>query len=240
MSKISFLPNSYEAPRTAGSYMKIQDGENKIRILSAPVMGWEDWTTDKKPVRFTMDNKPSKSIDPKRPVKHFWAFIVWNYAEERIQIMQVTQATIRTTLATLCKDSDWGDPFFYDIKISKSGEGKDTEYTVTPLPHKPLSDHIKEAFLEKRCNLDALFEGADPFAEWDQYTPGAFENMEQQEKQQMDLIALLNECTPEFQQQIRDFCVKNKIDPDLSNVPSHLYERLERYILKTHQEQKAS
>lgn len=103
---MNFLPENYTTPKTSNSYMKLQDGENKFRILSSPIIGWEDWL-DKKPVRFRFNEKPNKSIDPKKPLRHFWAFIVWNYMEEKIQILQVTQATIRNCIEALCKDTDW-------------------------------------------------------------------------------------------------------------------------------------
>jgi hypothetical protein len=154
--------------------MKLQDGENKIRILSAPLLGWEDWL-DKKPMRYKMDNKPLKSHDPLKPIKHFWAFIVWNYAEEKIQILQITQASVRSRIEDLCKDEDWGQPFFFDIKILKKGQDLKTEYTVNPMPHKPLAPHIKQEFIDKPIYLDALFSNADPFdTKWGEYTPGIF------------------------------------------------------------------
>src|ERR1700689_4101246 len=131
----NFLPENYEAPRAGGFYMKLQKGENKIRIMSQPILGWEDWTPDKKPIRYEMDKKPEKSFDPEKPAKHFWAVIVWNYKEEAIQILQINQAGVRKGIEMLCNDSDWGAPYFYDLKIIKTGEDKNTKYQVNPLPH---------------------------------------------------------------------------------------------------------
>ncbi len=90
---MNFLPKNYQAPNASNKYMKLEKGENKIRILSQPILGWEDWTLEQKPVRFRFDKKPAKSINAEKPVKHFWAFIVWNYIDEKIQILQITQAT---------------------------------------------------------------------------------------------------------------------------------------------------
>jgi hypothetical protein len=47
----SFLPERYEVPKTGGAYMKFRQGANKFRILSAPIIGYECWTEDRKPVR---------------------------------------------------------------------------------------------------------------------------------------------------------------------------------------------
>jgi hypothetical protein len=159
---MTFLPEGYTVPKTNKGYMKLQDGENKIRILTKPIIGWEDWN-DKKPVRFRMNEKPSAPIDPKKQIKHFWSFVVWNYHEKDIQILHVTQATVKHKIQTLVDDGDWGAPYNYDIKIIKRGEGIDTEYDVNPLPHRELTSEIIEAFYMKPINLNALFDNADPF-----------------------------------------------------------------------------
>ena len=159
---MSFLPENYESPKI-NHYMKLKQGENKFRILSRPILGWEDWTPEKKPVRYRYTPKAPRAIVESRPPRHFWAFIVWNYEEGRIQILQLTQATVRDALHNLSQDKDWGQPFFYDIKITKSGEETKTKYTVSPMPHKPLAPNIKQAFFDMPCCLEALFDNANPF-----------------------------------------------------------------------------
>lgn len=158
-----FLPEGYEAPKGNSNYMKLQNGENKFRILSKPIIGWLDWK-ENKPLRFPMDKKPSAPIDPKRKVKHFWAFIVWNYNENKIQVLEITQSTIQSAITSLSKDPDWGSPFKYDIKVMRSGENMETEYQVNPVPHKKVSEEIQEAYMAQPINLEALFTGDDPFA----------------------------------------------------------------------------
>lgn len=195
---MSFLPKDYKSPTTNNHYMKIQEGENKFRILSKPIMGWEDWTLDKKPVRYALDKKPSKPLVDNKPIKHFWAFIVWNYNEEQIQILSITQATIRSCLESLCKDEDWGEPFHYDLKIIKKGEGTNTEYMINPLPKKPIHEYIIECFNAKPCNLDAIFTNEDPFAKWSSYTPAFFSQVDNFEEN-------LKKCSPDYQKNVHDF-----------------------------------
>jgi len=171
---MNFLPENYETPKANNYYLKLQDGENRIRILSQPIIGWEDWM-EKKPIRFRMNEKPLRPLDPKKPIRHFWSFIAYNYAEDQIQIMHVTQASIRKSLENLVKDADWGAPYFYDIKIIRSGEGMETEYTVNPVPHKPIDPAIVEMFKERPCNLEALFTNDDPFShEWSTFSSLGF------------------------------------------------------------------
>lgn len=167
----SFLPDNYVAPKGASNYMKFEKGKNKFRALSQPIIGWIDWTTDKKPVRFPMNEKPDKSIDPAKPVKFFWAFIVWNYQNNQIQILEITQKSIQAAIETLAKDADWGNPFKFDITVNKEGDGMDTEYTINPVPHKPIGQDVLDAYKAKPCYLEALYMSADPFAENSQRTP---------------------------------------------------------------------
>lgn len=172
-----FLPNDYQGPSSNSRYFKLEDGENKIRILSAPILGWMDWQGNKA-VRYQYEDKPKQSFDPKRPVKHFWAVVIYDYASESILIWEITQASVRTSIEAYFRDSEWGNPYFYDLKISKTGSGMDTRYTVKALPHKMLPSTIKQLFLKNRCRLEALFMGEDPwvtqFVDESELTKGIF------------------------------------------------------------------
>lgn len=159
----SFLPETYEQPKTASNYLKLQDGENRFRILSSAIVGWIDWK-DKKPMRFTMNAKPEKPVDSQKPVKHFWAFVVLDYADMKIKIMEITQGGIQTAITALSKSADWGNPTRYDIKITKTGKSLETEYQVIPVPPKPLAPEIDVQYKAMTVNLNALFTNGDPFA----------------------------------------------------------------------------
>lgn len=226
MNKILFLPDDYESPKTSSFYMKLQEGENKFRILSRPILGWEDWQ-DKKPIRFKFHEKPEKPVDPKKPIKHFWSMVVWNYNENEIQILHLTQATIRKSLESLCADSDWGSPYFYDLKIVKSGEGMETEYVLNPLPHKKLHPMVEDRFNERRCNLEALFDNEDPFSKDHTYqTEGIFtEDQLQKEPVICELTMILDECSPSYKEWFFSR-LKNHYKADSpSDMPPEIYKR---------------
>lgn len=171
-----FLPQDYEQPQGNSSYMKFKQGENRFRILAKPIVGWLDWQ-DKKPIRYHMNDKPEKPFDPKKPIKHFWGMLVWNYADEAVQILEVTQISVQSAIGNYAKDEDWGAPFEYDLKVTRTGQDLSTEYSVIASPKKPLSDAIKKAALDKPCYLDALFEGNDPWAVTEKQTELAFTEM---------------------------------------------------------------
>ncbi len=237
---MTFLPQDYKAPQTSNFYLKLPDGEVKIRIMSKPIFGWEEWDATNRPVRYRMDKKPLRPMDSNKPIRHFWSFIVFNYSEEQIQIMHITQNTIRKSIEALCRDSDWGDPYYYDIKITKDGKGLDTEYTVNPIPHKPLDEYLIKLFKEKPCNLDALFTNADPFsAEWAIHTPLGIEAIQEElsavsyvtKEQSDDLDALIKECDPEKQDAIKSFLSRVcENTNDWTKMKSHMFEKMRNLV----------
>src|SRR3990167_11455266 len=104
----NLLPDKYEVPQKTGNYMRFQDGENKFRFLSSSLLGWETWQElpdgGRKPLRTPIDKPFSadqvEGGDPMN-IKHFWAVVVWNYAEEKIQILEITQKGIQKSLRAL-------------------------------------------------------------------------------------------------------------------------------------------
>ena len=166
-----------------------------------------------------------------------------------IQILQITQATIRNCIEALCKDEDWGEPYFYDLKIIKKGEGKETEYMINPLPHKPTHEYIKTCFDERRINLEALFDNADPFStEWKNYTPGIFNKVDRiheytykhesdpkiiTEAQAIELMILFGECDSEYRSSVMKALLKEpKPITSLHKLPIDLYDRIKSAAIK--------
>lgn len=162
---MGFLPDGYELPTEEGNYMKFKDGENKIRILSEPILGWLDWDDNRKPHRTALDQKPSRSQSTKKDakIKHFWAMLVWNYQEHRIQILEITQSGIQKSINTFVADPDYGSPFDYDIVIKKTGESLETEYQVMPKPPKEVDPLISMEYNPKNYDLTALYRNENPF-----------------------------------------------------------------------------
>jgi len=165
----NFLPEGYKVPVSGGNYMKLLDGANEIRILSEALLGFEYWNTDNKPVRARETwQVPPKDIklDPKgntTAIKHFWAFSVWNYEAKAIQVLEITQTTIMGAIKALVDNVKWGNPKDYDITITRTGSGLDTEYSVVPNPKTELSKDVMDKYREKNPNLSALYDSGDPF-----------------------------------------------------------------------------
>lgn len=145
-------------------------GEKRLRFMGTGITGFSSWTTDKKPIRW--ETKPEElpsNLAPdftgKISVKRFIAGLVYDYEDGDFKILEMTQKRLMDQLFKFIKDEDYGQPNDYDIKISKSGEGKDTQYTLVAAPPKPVSKEVAAAYENVTCNIAALFDGDDPFAE---------------------------------------------------------------------------
>ena len=172
---MSFLPEGYKEPVT-NNYMKLLPGENTFRVLSDAIVGRKYWKTSvvdgkevRKPLRLHMDKKftpdalevdeDGQAIMP----KVFWAFVVYNRTAELVQILELTQRTVRDALTALDKSKAWGDIKGYDITVTREGEKFDTTYTVIPNPKEEIDEGIVKLYEDMKINLNALYKGDDPF-----------------------------------------------------------------------------
>jgi len=174
MGNLSKIKRASSGGGSGGNYAKLLQGENKFRIVgdiedTPPgfIVGMVGWITNeegqRRPVRYTTGESVPQTFKDKP--KEFFAMLVWNYAEERIQVLELTQAGLKDELIKLDADVDWGDLRKFDISIIRSGEGLETSYVMTPKPHKKRTDEINAAVKAMKVNLNALFTGDDPFAE---------------------------------------------------------------------------
>jgi len=163
---MAFLPADYKAPAGSSSFMKLQDGENRFRVLSDAKVGWEGWKDNKPFRREGVDcnieesevDTDSKYGKPKPKINHFWAFVVWDCQDKAVKILSLTQKTIHKAINELVEDKDWGDPKEYDLSIVRTKSGERVSYAVKSYPHKKLTKEQEEAFASSDIDLDSLFE----------------------------------------------------------------------------------
>tara|TARA_Y100000015_G_scaffold15037_1_gene14445 strand:+ start:4241 stop:4729 length:489 start_codon:yes stop_codon:yes gene_type:complete len=161
---MSWLPDNLHEPQ-AGSYFKPLKGkQNRVRIIcDKPLVGHVQWTSDKKPVRWKLgDVRPDADYAEGTKPRVFIAVAVWNYEERTTQVWEITQRTLQESLDALTRDSDFGHPANYDLKITRKGEGMETTYSMVPMPSEQNED-VVNAIAELRVNLDALLHNEDPF-----------------------------------------------------------------------------
>lgn len=164
---MGLLPKDYRDPSAGSNYLKLEEGTVKIRLLSEPVMGWEYWVENdgkKSPVRVKefkdVPQEHRAPVDNRLKAKYFWALLVWNYDEKRAQVWEITQSGIRNAIVALDNDPDWGDAREYDLAVTRTGEGLDTNYQVIQKPKNKFDKKGKDI---PQVNLNALFTNDDPF-----------------------------------------------------------------------------
>lgn len=150
---------------------KLEQGkEYRLRFVRPGITGFGGWTVEKKPIRFEFHPEAlppnlAPDLGGKVQLKRFIAGLVYDYTAEDFKILEITQRTLMEQLYKYAKDSDYGDPLGYDIKLTREGEKMDTKYTLVAAPPKPLEKAIAEKAAEVVCNLQALYDGTDPFAD---------------------------------------------------------------------------
>jgi hypothetical protein len=175
---MGILPKDYDKA-TADQYMKLEEGENRIRLLDDVISGYLYWTypdsdevvpkgefggAGSTPHR--VEDFGDLSVEQRNGMKAFIAMVVYNYSKEIVQILEVTQSSIMNPLDVLDNSTKWGDLKGYDVVISKTKTGSEktaVEYSVIPEPKEKLSKEAKAAFEATNINLKALFTGDDPF-----------------------------------------------------------------------------
>lgn len=157
-------------PPIAGNkgYFKPTDENTKIRIMKQ----WITWhmTRDKtwerpRPIRSReVNDEIFKYYHPKdNPIKHFRAFIVYDFTDKTLKIREITQKSIQDAITSLCGQEDRGNMLEYSINVYKKGKDMETRYFVTPCPDKWPSKEADEMMKDCKINLEALYSWEDPF-----------------------------------------------------------------------------
>jgi len=166
---MSFLPKNYTLPtsNSGGNYTKLAQGKTTIRIIGDAITGWLGWIKEggKASPHRSKEQPPVGKFEER--AKHFLAFPVYNFGTNSVQILEVTQRGIQDALKELYEDKNWGDPKKYDVVIKRDGEGLETSYSVMPVMPTDLDDDVITTIKAKlpTINIEALYEGGDPFAE---------------------------------------------------------------------------
>ena len=107
--------------------------------------------------------------------KPFYAFTVWNYSVEAIQILEITQTSLITPLMENISDPAFDkDPSTYDFtfkRVTTGNKPTDVKYSVTPkIGERSKDPKVKsliqskfDEVIDKGYDINALFEGSNPF-----------------------------------------------------------------------------
>jgi hypothetical protein len=152
-----YYPEGYTPPQNeSDSYFKPKAGTHKLRIIGRPefyFVGWSEQNGTRKAHRARTPD-PSIQVDKWQNAE---ACLVYNYDLKKLQLWEITQATLRDKLFSLATDADFGDPTTYDIKVERKGEGLDTTYDIKALSKSEPSQDILDALKKVEGKVD--FEG---------------------------------------------------------------------------------
>lgn len=161
------IPKSFIDQDSKSNYTRLTAGKHRLRILGDAITGWLWWTDTadggRKPNR-VLENETVPVSTGEQAAK-FLAFPVFNYTTGNIQILEVTQKTLKRPLLALEADPDWGDLKEYDIEIERTGTDKNnTKYFINPKPKQPLKEELQESILKNGLpEIRALYFSEDPF-----------------------------------------------------------------------------
>ena len=167
----TFLPTNYSLPVTPSSFTKFEEWETvRIRILPSGMetdcmVFWEyfDESGEKaKPVRSMKAFESTPWIWEDWKIKEVWAFKVWNYNIEQVQLCSIPQKTVKEAILWFINDEDYWNPLSYDIKVTKSWKWFDTVYKVNPAPIKEFDGSLIE-WKDKEIDWFKYLEWEQPF-----------------------------------------------------------------------------
>ena len=140
-------------------YLSLKDGDNRVRVVSNPselVVHWERNNEGKAKRVICTGNADCILCEHGSKTQTRYQLLVidksnWDaktkeyHGGVKVKVLEVGKSVIKQ-IKLLAQDVEYGNPSHYDIRITKTGSGKDTSYNVTPSPNKiPLTDEETEA-----------------------------------------------------------------------------------------------
>lgn len=151
---------AFESTGPKVNFMKLQAGDNRIRIGSGPSRVYQHWETtlSGKPLKVTCigDNCPLCKLGHQPTIRYQIKVIDKMVQEDpQAKVLEVGPSVIRQ-ISNCAKDPEYGDPKQYDIKIRKDGVGRDTKYIVMASPRRSDLTEREEAMIAALPSMDEI------------------------------------------------------------------------------------
>jgi len=129
-------------------FLRLEQGTNQMRIVSSPSQMDIHWENDinggkRKIICLGVKCPICKKGEGHTPQTRYQIQVI-DRKDGKIKVLECGKQIIKS-IKDYAVDSDYGDPTQYDIKIKKEGSGRDTKYSVMPVPSKyPLTPEEEE------------------------------------------------------------------------------------------------
>lgn len=131
--------------KTGSDYMKLNEGDNVVRIVTKPYQFQVCWLKDTSGVSRKVRSALSKDcplVKRGEKLQKRWYVGVIERRSNACRILEVS-SQIMAGVKNHADDQDWGDPRGYDINIKRAAPGSQPLYSVLAKPKKPLTDEEK-------------------------------------------------------------------------------------------------
>lgn len=161
----------YREPQAQNNYLKFKDeGSYVVRILTPKneVLTYFTCFTDENK-KIILEDKgdglvPTKPEDAKEAPKLVWAVAVYNVDIKKVQVWEIPQSSIRQFLFSTASGKIKNDWTKFDLQITKTGQGMETNYSLIADDSRELTKEEKDIIANTPVNLSAMEKGEDPFA----------------------------------------------------------------------------
>lgn len=163
------IPTGTKIPSSGSGFMKFELGQNRLRVLGDFQIGWEGWINGK-PTRHRGDvcHIDASIVDQNKDgtpnMHYFWVAPVYDYRDQAVRVLEITQKTIMGTLQNLEENPAWGDVKKYDLVVSKTKNGDKTSYAVVANPPTVMPNEILTLLEESKAQetIDKMFDMVTP------------------------------------------------------------------------------
>lgn len=139
------------------SYIKLQPGENRMRIVGLPYeteIHWEE-TIDGSKKRIVCLGVGCPICKVGHVPQKKYQVLVIDRTDNKLKILEGGNSIFKQ-IKDYAMDPDYGDPSKYDIKIKKEGSGRETRYTVVAAPKKSDLTSEEQALLDGAKSLSEI------------------------------------------------------------------------------------
>tara|TARA_B100000131_G_scaffold322863_1_gene378447 strand:- start:3103 stop:3717 length:615 start_codon:yes stop_codon:yes gene_type:complete len=155
--------NAADSGGTKSSFMRLEEGENTVRVMGNPVQFYIHWIVKPDGSR----QKVNSPVDTPELVRRLedsgfrrqprWLIKVLDRSDGEFRLLEVGPQ-IYNGIKALYNNSRWGKVTAYDVTIVKGPKGQQPLYSTTPNPKEALSSDFKTKFMEfnDRVNVEKL------------------------------------------------------------------------------------